>query len=71
MKSKEAIMLWSIANLDEYKLKAIKSLEERLRKPVLAFSPLDVDPDNLNEDELIRIKELEDELGVALVAIHK
>ncbi len=64
-------MLWSIANLDEYKLKAIKSLEERLRKPVLAFSPLDVDPDNLNEDELIRIKELEDELGVALVAIHK
>ncbi len=64
-------MLWSTANLDEYKLKAIKSLEERLRKPVLAFSSLDVDPDNLNEDELIRIKELEDELGVALVAIHK
>ena len=54
-------MLWSMASLDDYKLKAIKSLEERLRKPVLAFSSLDVDPDNLNEDEL----------GVALVAIHK
>ncbi len=64
-------MLWSMASLDEDKLKAIKSLEEGLRKPVLAFSSLDVDPDNLNEDELIQIKELEDKLGVALVAIHK
>jgi len=58
-------MLWSTANLAEDKLIAIKTLEEGLSKPLLAFSSLDLDHENLNEDELIQIKELEDEYSLS------
>jgi len=62
-------MLCTIAELDEERLGAIRSLEKKLGKTVLAFSCKDIGVTPLKDDEIAQIKELESRLGLALVAV--
>jgi hypothetical protein len=63
-------MLYILAKLDEDKFKAIQSLEQKLGKPLLAFSCQNVKFAQLTEDELEQIKELESKPGLVLVAVQ-
>jgi hypothetical protein len=63
-------MLCSLATrLDQGQLAEILSLENELGTPILAFAchPLDAAP--IDERQIVRIKDLEGKLGVALVAV--
>jgi hypothetical protein len=64
-------MLYSIANkIDTPDLDAIKRLESKLGKTLIAFNVLESETDALDETELSQIKSLEEELGVVLVAVR-
>lgn len=62
-------MLYSLSNLDGKRLEAIQSLEKELGSPLLAFSSVPVGDAEVPEDKLRRLQELEQELGVVLVAV--
>ncbi len=62
-------MLCSFASLNSDSLGAIKAFEERTGKVVLAFSCWDANADSLSEEELSEIKELEQKLGLSIVAV--
>ena len=65
-------MLCSIATkLGESELGEIASLEKDLGTAVLAFVCHPLDAADLNPEKLERIKALEDQLGVALVAVKQ
>ncbi len=49
----------------------IHALEVDLNRPLLAFSCYDVKPTDVTEEELSRIKELERQLGLSLLAVRK
>ena len=63
-------MMCSLASLEPKNLKAIQSLEKELGKPLLAFSCYDVGAAELKADQLARVRKLEAELGVYLVAVQ-
>ncbi len=63
-------MMCSLASLEPKNLKAIQSLEKELGKPLLAFSCHDVDAAELKDDQVARIRKLETELNVYLVAVQ-
>jgi len=63
-------MMCSLASLEPKNLKAIQSLEKELGRPLLAFSCHDVRAAELKADQLARIRNLEAQLGVYLVAIQ-
>ena len=50
-------------------IKAINALEEDLGKTLLAFQCHDLKPSELSEQELEKIRKIENELGVSLVAV--
>jgi len=52
-------------------LHAIQSLEKELGKTLLAFSCHDLKPAELKHEELARIKEMENKLGLSLVAVRR
>lgn len=63
-------MLCSIATkLSETELGEIKALEQDIGQTVLAFSCHQVGPAALDEAQLARVRELEETLGVSLVAV--
>jgi hypothetical protein len=62
-------MLCSLSDLDTSKLAEIQSLEKELDKTLLSFSCHDINPDEIQEDALEKIKTLEQRLGVSLVAV--
>jgi len=63
-------MMCSLASLEAKDLKAIQSLETELGKPLLAVSWHDVRAAALKDDQVAKIKKLEADLGVCLVAVH-
>lgn len=58
---------FKFANLDEDSLKRIKDYERVMDACILALEPR-VDLAELGEDDVARLKALEDELGVVLIA---
>jgi hypothetical protein len=64
-------MTCSLSKLGEPELKKIHALEGDLNRPLLAFSCYDVKPADVTEEELSRIKELEKQLGLSLLAVLK
>ena len=64
-------MLCSIATkLGEQELGEIEALEKELGMTILAFSCHPVDPAQADEGQLERIRQVEDRLGMSLVAVN-
>lgn len=63
-------MLFNVSKLEADKLEAIQNLEKDLGKTFLAFTPYDLKPADLSAEELARIKALENELSISLVAVE-
>ena len=63
-------MLCSLSTLGVPQLDAIHQLEKELGRPVLAFSCHAIEPAELSEAQLAKIQELEDRLGLSLVAVN-
>lgn len=62
--------MYVISKLDHHQLEAVREMESRLGKPLLALSEVDVrSDDSLTESEIERLQSLEDDLGVVLVAV--
>ena len=68
--SEDGVVIYSVSRLDDENLKAIKELESRTGRTLLAFSALEVESDKVADDDLRKIQELERELGVMLVAVR-
>lgn len=62
-------MMCSYATLDGGQLEAIKGLEKKIGKVLLAFSCKDVNADTLTIEELAELRQVEEKLGLALVAV--
>jgi len=62
-------MLCSLASLDTEKVEAIRAIEKKMGKTLLAFSCRDLKVDVLKDDEIAQIKEAESRLGLSLVAV--
>ncbi len=63
-------MLYSISNqIDSPALDAIKRLEGKLGKTLIAFDKIENDADKLDASELAELQSLEQNLGVVLVAV--
>jgi hypothetical protein len=56
-------MLCSFARIEGEKLEAVRELEKKMGKTLLAFSCAEIRPDTLTEEELALIKDLERRLG--------
>ena len=63
-------MLYSYAHLTADQLNAIQSLEKDVGQPLIAMSGQDVDAAKVDQSNLDRIKALEEELGIVLVAVN-
>ncbi|MDW3208052.1 MAG: hypothetical protein R8L07_21150 [Alphaproteobacteria bacterium] len=61
---------FAFANLNERDLHAIKELETRLGRPLVALKEVEMAPAQLDEGALSQVKALESKLGVALVAVN-
>lgn len=66
------INIWcSLGKLDKSEKEAVESLEKELGKTILAFRcNINAKPADLTEEELNRIREVEDKLNLSLVAIE-
>lgn len=62
-------MLCSIAELEFGGIEAVRSLEQKLGKMILALKCHEIKPDTITEEELAQLQELEERLGITLVAI--
>lgn len=62
-------MLYSLSNIPEDKLSAVQAIEQEIGQPLLAFTEVKAQPARLDRDKLAKIRELEDDLGVVLVAV--
>lgn len=63
-------MLCSLSNkISEDKLKSIQNLEKEIGRALLAFNCHDIKPAKLSETELSKIRKLENDLSVSLVAV--
>jgi hypothetical protein len=64
-------MICSLSNnVKDTTLKTITELEKELGKTLLAFSCHDLKASTLQADELKKIQEVENKLGVSLVAVE-
>ena len=59
----------SLASLDKEKIEAIRSLEKKMGKTLLAFSCREMKIDTLKDDEVSAIREAEGSLGLSLIAV--
>lgn len=64
-------MLYSYAQLTADQLNAIQSLEKDVGQPLIAMAGQDLDAAPVDQSKLDRIKALEDELGIVLVAVNQ
>ena len=62
-------MLCSLSRLDEAKVSEIQALEKDLGKTLLSFSCHDIQAAEIREEDLEKIKALENKLSVSLVAV--
>lgn len=62
-------MLYSLLNLSEDKLAKIQAIEAEIDQPLLAFSEVKAAPAQLDRETLSKIRELEEDLGIVLVAV--
>lgn len=62
-------MLYSLSNIPEEKLAEIQSIEAEIGQPLLAFTEVKAEPARLDREKLAKIRELEDNLGIVLVAV--
>ncbi|AHD02011.1 hypothetical protein [Leisingera methylohalidivorans] len=63
-------MLYPLATLEAEKLRAIKSLERDIGSPVVALAGVNADSAALPDEQLKKLQQLEEELGVLLVAVR-
>jgi hypothetical protein len=59
------------SHLDDNQLSAIQNLEKELGTSLYAYNTVDVSPAGLSETELDKVKELEDQLHIHLLAISQ
>lgn len=65
-------MLCSLSTkLEEKDIRAIMDLEKELGKTLLAFSCYPMNPAAINNEELAKIKKVETDLGISLVAVNR
>jgi hypothetical protein len=64
-------MLCTLSHLDGQVIEQIKALEDELHQTLLAFSCHNVNPTPLETDKLAKIQELENKLGISLVAVQQ
>ncbi len=63
-------MLYSLSReIDDGALDEIQSVEKELGHALLAFNAHNLEPANLNEDQMAQVKALEKDLGLVLVAV--
>jgi hypothetical protein len=62
-------MLCSLSGLDESMVTEIQALEKDLGKTLLSFSCHDIQAAEVREEDLEKIKALENKLSVSLVAV--
>lgn len=62
-------MICSLSKLDEKKLADVRAMEQKMGKPLLAYTCHDVLPAELTEQELSQLSNLEKTLGIYLVAV--
>lgn len=63
-------MLYPLALLEAEKLNAIQDLEKSIGGPIVALAEIDAQSAELPQDKLQKLKALEEELGVVLVAVR-
>ena len=63
-------MLYAIPELDAERLQKVRNVEEATGLKLLALNALDVEPADIQDEELDDIQALENELGVTLVAVN-
>ena len=63
-------MLYPLASLEAEKLNAIQDLEKSIGGPIVALAEIDAQSAELPQDKLQKLKALEEELGVVLVAVR-
>jgi len=64
-------MLVNVSPLDESGVAEVRALERETGRTLLAFSTLPVVSDELGEEDLGKIRTLEQRLGVMLVAVRE
>jgi hypothetical protein len=64
-------MLSGLSKLTKEQLEEIRSLEQKLGKTLLSFSSYEVVPEDLDPDDLVLLKELEEKLGTMIVAVRE
>jgi len=62
-------MICSLSKLDNQKIETIKAAEEEMGKTILAFTCHDIAPAQLKPEELAKIRAIEKETGLTLVAV--
>lgn len=62
-------MVCNLSRLDEAKIAAIRTMEKKIGKTLLAFSCHDISPADLSAEEINQIHEMEKKLGLVLVAV--
>ncbi len=62
-------MLCSVAELEVAGIEAVRSLEAKTGKMILALRCHEIKPDTITDEELTLLQALEDQLGITLVAI--
>lgn len=63
-------MYCTLSGLNDQDIKQVQSLEDELGQRLLAFSCNDAQPASLANETLSRIKDLEEKLGVVLLAVQ-
>ncbi|MBO9449498.1 hypothetical protein J7426_04470 [Tropicibacter sp. R16_0] len=63
-------MLYPLATLESEKLQAVQDLEAEIGSPIVALSAVETASADLSQDKLDKLKSLEDELDVVLVAVR-
>ena len=62
--------MYVLANLTSEQLQTIQQFEQSANVRVLALSPMDVDPASIDGQLLQKLQQIEEELGVCLVAVR-
>ena len=62
-------MLYSLSNIPEDKLAAIQAVVAEIGQPLLAFTEVKAEPARLDRDKLAKIRAIEEDLGIVLVAV--
>lgn len=64
-------MLCTLSHIDSQAIEQIKALENELHQTLLAFSCHNVSHTPLEADKLAKIQQLENKLGISLVAVQQ